>query len=158
MSTHLRLDHTFFENETRPHLGAVLLNAKMLRPDQLDEALAAQRGSGKRLGTVLVELGFLYEQDISRALASQHNLPYIDLQASSVDPRPAARLDPELGRQVSAIPVRFTEEALLVAVADPGDAPLAMLQNATKLRVSVVVAEPSEIDRCWRSLLAGRIP
>jgi type IV pilus assembly protein PilB len=158
MTTHLRLDHTFFEHEARPHLGAVLLNAKLLRPEQLDHALAVQRGTGKRLGAVLVDLGYLYEQDISRALASQSGLQYIDLQATSVDPRAAARLNPEVGRRIQAIPVRFTDAALLVAVADPNEAPAITLETETNMRVSVVVAEATEIARCWRCLLAGRVP
>src|SRR5919197_4246810 len=98
MSHPVRLDHSFFENEVRPHLGAVLLQSRLLRPEQLDRALEVQRGSGKRLGEVLIELGFLYEQDISRALANQGGLKYLDLAASSVDPRAASRLNPEVGQ------------------------------------------------------------
>jgi len=157
-TTHLRLDHTFFDNETRPQLGAVLLKARLLRPEQLDYALDRQRGTGKRLGDVLVELGLLYEQDISRAIALQNDLPYVDLQASSVDPRAAARLRPEVGAELRAIPVRLTDAGLLVAVADPADAPSDRLAAETGMPVSVCVAEPSEIARCWRELLRGRVP
>src|SRR6266540_5866852 len=50
-----RLDHSYFEEETRPHLGAVLLKSRLLQPEQLDEALNDQAGTGKRLGEILVE-------------------------------------------------------------------------------------------------------
>jgi hypothetical protein len=154
----LRLDHTFFDNEERPHLGAVLLKTKMLRPEQLDFALDRQRGTGKRLGDVLVELGLLYEQDISRAIALQNKLPYIDLSASGVDPRAAAKLNPDFGQVFRAIGVRLTEEGLLVAVADPWEAPHERLVVEAGMPVTMSVADGSEVARCWRELLRGRIP
>jgi type IV pilus assembly protein PilB len=150
-----RLDHTFFENEVRPHFGAVLLSAKLLRPEQLDRALEVQRGSGKRIGQVLIELGLLYEQDIARATAIQHDLPYIDLEASSVDPRAAAKLRPEVGQSLEAIPVRFAAEGLLVAVADPERAPKERLTAETGWNLSLCVGESSVIVNAWRRLLRG---
>jgi type IV pilus assembly protein PilB len=158
MSQTVRLDHSFFENEVRPHLGAVLLQSKLLRPEQLDRALEIQRGTGKRLGEILIELGFLYEQDISRALANQSGLKYIDLQASSVDPRAASRLSPEVGQHVRAVPVRFEADGLLVAVADPAEAPAALLSRETGLKVTLCVGDPSEIAAIWRRLLGGYRP
>ncbi|HEY6962648.1 MAG TPA: hypothetical protein VI408_12220 [Gaiellaceae bacterium] len=153
-----RLDHTFFDNETRPHLGAVLLRCKLLRPEQLDEALERQRGSGKRLGQVLIDTGMLYEQDIARALALQHDLEYIDLQASSVDPRAASRLSPDTGRELCAIPVRFETEGLLVAVGDPGDVYGPRLVTETGSRVKLCVGEPTVIQTAWYRLLRGQRP
>jgi type IV pilus assembly protein PilB len=151
-----RLDHTFFENEVRPHLGSVLLSANLLRPEQLDRALDAQRGSGKRIGQVLIELGLLYEQDIARAIAIQHDLPYIDLEASSVDPGAAARLRPDLGQSISAIPVRFAADGLVVAVADPDQAPKVQLIAETGCNVSLCIGEPFVIAGAWRRLLRGQ--
>jgi type IV pilus assembly protein PilB len=151
-----RLDHTFFENEVRPHFGSVLLSAKLLRPEQLDHALEVQRGSGKRLGQVLIELGLLYEQDIARAIAIQHDLPYIDLEASSVDPRAAAKLRPEVGQSLEAIPVRFEPAGLLVAVADPERAPKERLTAETGWNLSLCVGEPMVIVNAWRRLLRGQ--
>ena len=150
-----RLDHSFFDNEVRPHFGAVLLQTKLLRPDQLDQALDLQRNSGKRLGQLLIDLGWLYEQDIARAIAIQSGLPYIDLEASSVDPRAAAKLRPELGKEMRAIPVRFAPTGLLVAVADPLDAPHARLVEATGHHVERCIGEPSVILAMWGRLLRG---
>ena len=158
MSTPLRLDHNFFENEVRPHLGAVLLQTKLLRPDQLDQALDAQRASGKRLGETLIALGWLYEQDIARAIAVQNDLKYIDLEASSVDPRAAARLRPAVGQELCAIPVRYEGDGLLVAVGDPADAPLSTLVAETGCNVEVCVGDPSVILNAWRRLLRGERP
>jgi hypothetical protein len=151
-----RLDHTFFENEVRPHFGSVLLSANLLRPEQLDHALEMQRGSGKRIGQVLIELGLLYEQDIARAIAIQHDLPYIDLEASSVDPRAAAKLHPDVGQSLEAIPVRFDAAGLVVAVSDPDRASKERLTAETQCNLSLCVGEPLVIMNAWRRLLRGQ--
>lgn len=154
--TKLRLDHTFFENETRPHLGALLVQSRLLRPEQLDQALDAQRGTGRRLGDVLIELGFLFEQDISRAIALQNDVPYLDLQASSVDKRAASRMRADVGEWLRAIPVRFEDDGLLVAVADPWETPRRTLVAETGCKVRICVADPSEISVAWSRLLRGQ--
>jgi type IV pilus assembly protein PilB len=155
-----RLDHSYFDAETRPHLGAVLLRSKLLRPEQLDEALAKQAETGKRLGEVLIEDGLLFPQDIARALATQFGFDYVDIQHVSVDPRAAACLDPELGQRLSAIPVRFHDAGtkVVVAVADPTSEGLAEVQAAIGRPVVFAVTESADIRHAWRTLLQGYKP
>jgi hypothetical protein len=158
MNPHVRLDHTFFEDEVRPHLGALLLETRLITPQQLDQALEVQRGSGKRLGQVVVELGWLFEQDIARALALQNGLEYIDLEATSVDRRAAVRMNPETGKSLCAIPVRYQDGGLLVAVADPYDAPIVTLVAETGARVAQAIGERTLILAAWSRLLRGQQP
>jgi len=154
-----RLDHAFFEDEVRPHLGAVLLRSRMLRPEQLDAALAQQRAEDKRLGEILVERGWLFPQDIARALAVQAGLDYVDIQYSSVDKAAAVTLDPEIGLRHCAIPVRFLADgSLLVAVADPTSDGLAEISNSVNPRVVFAVTEASDVKAAWRTLLHGGRP
>ena len=54
-----RLDHTFFENEPRSHLGALLLRKGLVSNEGLDQALE-QREPGELLGEALVRLGFCF--------------------------------------------------------------------------------------------------
>ena len=151
-----RLDHMFFENEVRPHLGAVLLQSRMLRPDQLDAALAQQQAEDKRLGEILIERGWLFPQDLARALATQAGLDYVDIQYSSVDKAAAVMLDPEVGLRHCAIPVRLLADgSLLVAVADPTSAGLAEISAAVNPRVVFAVTEASDVRAAWHTLLHG---
>jgi hypothetical protein len=154
-----RLDHSYFEEETRPHLGAVLLKSRLLQPEQLDEALNQQAGTGKRLGEILVERGWLFPQDIARALALQFGIDYVDIQHVSVDAGAASRLDPEVGQRCSAIPVRYLENGvLLVAVADPTSESLAEVQSRIPGPVAFAVTELADIRHAWRMLLQGFRP
>ena len=148
-----RLDHSFFEEELRPHLGAVLLKSKLLTPERLDEALEQQRGTGKRLGEVLIERGWLFPQDLARALANQHGVDYVNIQHVSVDPRAAACMSRRVGERYLAVPVRFLPDgALLIAVADPTSESLVEIQAAVAEPVKFAVTDAADILYAWRLL------
>ena len=156
-----RLDHGYFENEEgRQYLGAVLLKSKLLRIEQLDQALEEQQQTRKRLGQILIERGWLFPADIARALAAQHGVEYVDIQYTSVDAREAAQLDPEIGQRLCAIPVRTLHDgSTLVAVADPTHAGIVEIHRALAgRRVVLAVAEESDIRSAWHALLRGYRP
>ena len=67
-------------------LGDVLLNNGVISSEQLTKALEQQKGSGKKLGEVLVEEGYATEDAIAGALARQMNLEMVNLQNITVAP------------------------------------------------------------------------
>ena len=81
-----RLDHTFFDNEPRSHLGALLLRKGLVTNEELDQALE-QKQQGEFLGEALVRLRFCFENDIARVLAEQAGVEFIDIGITSVDHR-----------------------------------------------------------------------
>ena len=94
-----RLDHSFFDDEPRSHLGALLLRKGLVTHDELDQALA-QREPGELLGEALCRLRIWFENDIARgfgSLACQRAVP----SASSRSQRAAGSLRPTNGRRLS---------------------------------------------------------
>ena len=151
-----RLDHSLTGDDARPYLGAVLLKSKLLSPEQLDVALAEQTGTGNRLGEILIRRGWLFPQDIARALATQFGVEYLDIHHISVDLDAASRLSPEVGQRCSAIGVRqLTDGSLLVAVADPTSEDLREVKEAVDGPVTFAVTELDDIEQAWRRLLQG---
>ncbi|MCB2511731.1 type II secretion system protein GspE, partial [Listeria monocytogenes] len=59
-------------------LGEVLMQQKLLSEEQLQQALADQKRTGRKLGRVFVESGFVTEDQISGALARQLDIPYLN--------------------------------------------------------------------------------
>ena len=154
-----RLDHSLSGDDARPHLGAVLLKSKLLTHEQLDEALSQQAGSGQRLGGVLVQRGWLYPQDIARALATQYGFVYVDIHHISVDLAAARCLDPEVGQRCCAIGVRVLDGGvLLVAVGDPTSDSLSEVRQAVQGPVAFAVTERDDIRNAWQRLLLGYQP
>ena len=91
-----RLDHSFFENEPRSHLGALLLRKGLVTNEQLDQALE-DREPGELLGEALVRQRLCFEDDIARVLAEQANVEFVDIGVTSVDHRAVVLLAPARG-------------------------------------------------------------
>jgi hypothetical protein len=145
-----RLDHTFFDNEPRSHLGALLLRKGLVTNEELDQALA-QRESGELLGEALVRLRFCFENDIARSLAEQANVEFVDIGITSVDRRAVELLPLEHAERLRAIPVRLhPDDSVSVAVADPTDETLLPeLRLAMGHPVKLLVTTFSALRAAW---------
>ena len=81
----------------KPHwlpLGALLVRENLITSEQLELALIDQQGTGLRLGELLVQWGWVESAAISRALAEQYDMAFLDLDEVAFDPeavRPARR-------------------------------------------------------------------
>ena len=149
----LRLDHSYFENEVRPYLGALLVRRGVLTNERLDVALAESQATGRRIGEVLLERGWIFESELAHAIAEQNDVAYVDIAARSVDPEAASRLPLEVARRYDAVPVRvLASGAVLVAVSDPQDVDVDDLKQRIDGDVVLAVADRSAIQAAWRHL------
>jgi type IV pilus assembly protein PilB len=102
-----------------PALGALLLRDGAVSVEQLEQTLR-EKAPGVRLGEALVERGYVTATQVSRVLAEQHELPFVDLVREPIDMGAAGLLSESLARRYGAIPVRFLEDgSVLVALDDP---------------------------------------
>lgn len=85
-------------------LGRIALHTKLLTPQQLNEATAAQGRSGGRLGEILVELGFVSPAQLDKLLVAQRQV--LARQAAGRANETAARVapEPEAGVATASLP------------------------------------------------------
>jgi MSHA biogenesis protein MshE len=102
-------------------LGELLIREGLLSEAQLQQALARQKQTGRRLGAVLQDLGLVTDEAIARLLASQLKLPYFEARLENVTVAVARRLSELQVRKLRALPVGLTGEHVRVAVVDPTD-------------------------------------
>ena len=146
-----RLDHSFFENEPRSHLGALLLRKGLLTNEELDRALE-EKQQGELLGEALVRLRICFEDDIARVLGEQARLEFIDIGITSVDYRAVQLLPWSVAEELRAIPVRLhPDDTVSVAAIDPTDETLLpSLKLALGGReVRLLVTTPSALRAAW---------
>jgi MSHA biogenesis protein MshE len=102
-------------------IGDLLIEHKVISPDQLSAALADQKKSGHKLGRVLIESGYVTELQMLDFLARQLNIPYIDLKRYNLKPE-VVQLIPEVqARRFRALALEDARDSILVGMADPTD-------------------------------------
>ncbi len=102
-------------------LGDLLIAHKVISQEQLHQALADQKKSGRKLGRVLIENGYLTEDQLLGFLSQQLNIPYIDLKRYLYKPEVVRLLPETYARRFRAIVLEDKGDALLVGMADPTD-------------------------------------
>jgi type IV pilus assembly protein PilB len=142
----------------RPLLGAILTERGLIDPARLAEALMEAQATSQRVGEVLLRKGWIYEQELARALAHQYGLEYVDLETACLNPRDVALLDPQVGQRCRALPICLAGDELVVAVADPAPDVVEELRARLPYPLRLVVAEPTLVLQVWDDLLAGRAP
>jgi len=127
-------------------LGQVLLGSRILTPEVLEEGLARAKQERQRLGEALVSMGAASEQEVLRALATQHGLPYLPADELPGTPPIIKNLSPKYLRQYTACPVALDGTTVTVATADPAN-PLLLddLRQTLGLRVKLCVAPAGAI-------------
>src|SRR5260370_28807664 len=101
-------------------IGEMLLEAGILSPQQLEEALNAQLIYGGKLGTNLVEHGFVTEEFLTSFLSKQCNMPAAepkdleDIPSSVIETLPR-----ELADRHKVMPFRRYKRRLDLALVDP---------------------------------------
>jgi type IV pilus assembly protein PilB len=145
----------------RRRLGEILLEAGVLDDAKLQAALIEQRRWGGKLGRTLVDMGFLDEDSMVRALSRQLGLKVIDLDAVQLKRGVLQMLRLDLSERYGVFPVSGDPAAkqLVLASADPtNQEALSELEFASGLKISVLVATQSSIDRAIRKHYYGETP
>jgi type II secretory ATPase GspE/PulE/Tfp pilus assembly ATPase PilB-like protein len=102
-------------------LGDVLKEAGLLDDFQLGSALSHQRNWGGKLGSIIVELGFVQESELARVLAEKLHLPYADLFEPEIPEAIIHLIKPEIAKKYQVMPVKKDGKSLVLAMADPMD-------------------------------------
>ena len=104
-------------------IGDFLISQGLLTKEQLELALQEQKRTGRKLGRVFVESGFVSEMDIAKALGRQLHAPFIDLMAFQPKPEMVSLLPEAAARRYRAIVLDNEQDIdmLMVGFSDPTD-------------------------------------
>ncbi len=103
-------------------LGELLLLEHLITPDQLDEALKCQTIFGIKLGSSLIELGFITDEQLCRLLSSKLGVPAASSRAmSALSQEVISQVPAQLASKYRVVPIRLDGKKLALAMADPTD-------------------------------------
>ena len=135
-------------------LGDLMVSKGFISVDQLSEALVESKERGELVGRVLLRRRWVFEDELARALAEQWQLPYVRLSSVGVDSGVMRLLPRDVGMRFAAVPVRFTDDGVLVAFADPSDPGALAAVREHLPSIKLAVAEFSDIRMLWQRVPA----
>jgi len=100
-------------------LGELLIDRVIIIQSQLDRALGIQRDKGGLIGEILVELGFVKEEDIAQSLTAQYGFPYLPLGSYDVNVDITSIIPGRVARQYLLVPIDKIGNNLTLAMSNP---------------------------------------
>ena len=127
-------------------LGEMLIERRLIEPEDLDRALEIQKERGEKLGKILVDLGFVAMRDVVAALAEQLSVPLAALDQAPPAAPELEGLSARFLRQFHCLPIAVRDSTVTLAMADPLDfETIAAVRACTGLEVETALASEQEI-------------
>jgi len=137
-------------NKTYSMFGRQLVERKLITEEQLDEAIRKQQTTMKhrKLGEILVRLGYISKSHIADALSQQLDIPIVSLNEMEIPERVRSLVDGNIATLYRIVPIEEDGNALVVATADPTN--VNNLDNLSRLLDRPIMPRlttPEEISR-----------
>ncbi|HWE22309.1 MAG TPA: hypothetical protein VG496_00080 [Myxococcales bacterium] len=138
-------------------LGDILIQQGVIDEEKLAAALSDQRAFGGKLGRTLVDLGYVSENQLVQALATQLGLDAIDLSTIAVSPEALSLLPVDACERYGICPVRVDakQRILWIATAEPDQNTLQELAQIAQHTLEPLLSSMSAIDRAIRHYYYG---
>jgi general secretion pathway protein E/type IV pilus assembly protein PilB len=132
----------------------ILLEKGKIKPDQLQAAMASRKNPQESIDQILVQMGFVKEEDVLAVLSEQLDIPVVDLQEIQIDVNLLKEMPSRLVHRRKLVPISKIDGVLTVATCNPYDLyafeELRMMMN---LQVETVLATEADINRVIKKYL-----
>lgn len=128
------------------NLGELLIQEKLLDSEQLKSALDFHKKNDVGIGSAIISLGYLSEEEMAQALSRQLGYPYINLDQFEVYPDVISLIPVEIAKKYLIMPIHRIRSFLTLAMVDPTD--LGIIEDVrfrTGLSIQPVIASESGI-------------
>jgi len=134
--------------KSKLRLGDKLVEDGIITEEQLAKALEIQKGTGQKLGTVLMNQHWLREDQLYLVLEEQYEIPFMDINNIFIDVKVPKLISESLARKHMALPVRLEKNRLTIAMVDPLDM-IAKddIRIITGLELDIVMSTQQDITR-----------
>jgi len=132
-------------------LGEILVEKKIITPQELDLAINEQQKTKKLLGEILVSMGFITERRLLQILAEQQGIPFLELKDISIDEKVIKAVPAKFIWHYKIMPIKIADNVLTIAMSNPFDAwPIDDLEAHLGLRVEKALAVSADITEAAR--------
>ena len=141
--------------EQKIMLGQLLESKGLVSEEEFDSCLSESKEDSKRVGDILIDRGYLTEEQVYRVLAEQSGVDYVDLISVSIDQKFLQKFSIAVVEKNQIVPIVEDDEYVTVAFKDPTDidAQNAIQRMFTKKILKVATANPLLVDRFIHQLM-----
>ncbi len=100
-------------------LGQLLLWNNIITQEQLEEALKEQKKTNKKLGSILIEKGFVKEEVLNDFLSKQYGVKSINLSSVDFQKEAIEKIPAQIAKKYTLIPIKIKNNKLEIAISDP---------------------------------------
>ncbi len=131
------------------HIGEILIQKKLISWEQLQDALSEQRKTKEFTGQILVRKRYISELLLYKALAEQHQIRYVPLPHTKINPKAVAAVPKSIVEKYNLIPIEIVREELVIGVGSPlniwPESELKVITGFTQIRA--VLCLPADIKQ-----------
>jgi type IV pilus assembly protein PilB len=132
-------------------LAKLLIDQKILKPENLEKALLVQKDKGGSLSDILVSLGYVSKNDLMMALSEGLGIPPINLNRFKVDPSVLKLIPKKVAKNYKIIPISKIGNTLTIAVSDPLNIfAIDDIKTLTGLKISSIITTEKDIREALR--------
>jgi len=144
----LELQQIIKKHKKRIYLGELLVNMALLTQEEIDQALEVQKIEGKKLGTILIEHGFITETHLINSLSTQLGIPKIIPNAALIDPSILRGVSKAFLQKNECLPVFRDGDTVTVVMSDPLSTDnIRAMENIFKCKIDTAVASSDDIQK-----------
>lgn len=135
-------------------LGEMLLKKKLITKEQLDTAIEYQKSLGGKIGSIIVKLGYMSDEALTREIARHYNMEVTDLANMILPVNLLKAVPKDIIEKHHLIPIHVTNKVLTVCMSDPTDyEALDELQFVTGKKIETTLATRDSIKRAIAEFL-----
>lgn len=105
----------------KKRIGEILKEWAVITDAGIEEAIKHASSEGLRIGEALIALGLVDEEDVTKALAIQFDMEYVDLEQGGVIPSELGAIEEKVIRERLVLPLSREGNRLKVVITDPLD-------------------------------------
>ncbi len=141
----------------RQPLGELLIENKIVPPDKVDQAIKEHRAHGVRLGEYLIKIGALSEEQLTKIISQQINIPFIIPNKRLADRKLFEKYPLGLLKQFSILPLLKNEDTITLLVHDPFDREmLRTVKTSFGDKIDIAISPKTMIDKVISELSSER--
>jgi len=141
------------QKDKRRKLTDILLGGAIVDQHKISHASEVSKQHNITLENALLKLNYVDEEAISKAIASQYDMPYVQINASNLDPSLSSYISAVYAQKQRIVPISKIGNTLTLAMSQPLKShDISELEDNIRLKIISAIATETNISKSLKRL------